>query len=222
MGHLVEFINVGRDFPPTARALRSATLSIDGKERVAIVGPSGSGKSTLLAILGLLDRPTSGTYLLDGSDMSSLDDGQRTRTRRAHLSFIFQAFHLIPHLNALENVVEGLRIAGASRATRRDRAVEALDSVGLADRALAMPNTMSGGEQQRVAIARAVARTPKLLLCDEPTGNLDSKSSALVMRSILGPTLDETAVVIVTHDEAIAKMCDRTIHVIDGIATENR
>ena len=208
MSHLVTLDAVTRDFPPQTFALRDATFAIDEDESVAIMGPSGSGKSTLLAILGLLDSATNGTYLFDGVDISTLDEKERTHTRRQALAFIFQSFHLIPHLTALENVMDGLRIAGIHHSKRRSIALDALETVGLWHRTASLPAVMSGGEQQRVAIARAIARKPRLLLCDEPTGNLDSEASGRVMQGILCVTnTTNTAVVVVTHDPNVAALC---------------
>jgi len=200
-------------------ALDDVSLSIDEGERVAIIGPSGSGKSTLLSILGLLDRPSSGEYILDGAKTSQLSDKQRTNARKASLSFVFQAFHLIPYLNVMENVEEGQRIGGVrSTRERRMEARLSLERLGMESRLEAFPPSLSGGEQQRVAIARALARAPKLLLCDEPTGNLDSANSERVLDALVGSNRGREAVVIVTHDSKVAERCDRIISVSDGKA----
>lgn len=207
---------LARTFPPDRHALVDVSFDLWPNETTAIVGASGSGKSTLLSILGLLDAPTAGQYHFDGADTLNMSDRQLTATRRSHLSFIFQAFHLVPHLNALENVEESLRIGGVRSAERRKRALETLAGVGLAHRSDDFPDRLSGGEQQRVAIARAVVRQPKLLLCDEPTGNLDSNSSAAVLANILSAASADCSVVIVTHDPVVASSCRSELRVSDG------
>lgn len=217
---LAAFESVSRDFPPSTHALAGATFEIRAGESIAVVGPSGSGKSTLLALLGLLDTPTSGRQLMLGSDVGALDDDQRTRLRRTHIGFVFQAFHLIPHLTAIENVEYALQFRGTDAGEARKRAEKALKELGLDHRLDAFPATLSGGEQQRVAIARAVAARPALLLCDEPTGNLDSKSAAEVLNAILDSRTSDSAVVVVTHDPRVASRCTRRLHVKDGIVGE--
>ncbi len=219
---IAQLRGVTRAFPPATVALTEATFSIAAGESIAIIGPSGSGKTTLLSLLGLLDVPTAGSYLLEGTNVSELTDNQRTRIRREYLGFIFQAFHLVPHLTVKENVLYGLR-AGAFRNANANatRAVEtALQRVGLLHRATAYPATLSGGEQQRVAIARAVIKRPRLLLCDEPTGNLDSSNSALVLDTLFSVQHDESALVIVTHDPNVAARCTRRLRVRDGHVSE--
>jgi putative ABC transport system ATP-binding protein len=219
---LLSFDRVGRRFPPNTAALTDATFDISIGDSVAIVGPSGSGKSTLLAILGLLDNPTSGKYTLFEQGIQGLADRERTRLRREHIGFVFQAFHLVAHLTALENVEYALRISGLSSDQIRSLALAAIQDVGLAHRADAFPATMSGGEQQRVAIARAVARRPALLLCDEPTGNLDTTNSAKILDLLVRSNRGDSALVIVTHDNAVARRCARQLHVRDGIVTESK
>lgn len=219
---LVDFNNVSRFFPPSTTALQGATFQISLGETVAIVGPSGSGKSTLLALLGLLDTATSGTYRILGEDVSSIGEKERTRVRREHIGFIFQAFHLIPHLTALENIEHGLNISGIKGRTARTRAIAAMEDVGLEHRMQAFTNTMSGGEQQRVAIARALAREPQLLLCDEPTGNLDTTNSRKVLDLLTSRHTESAALLIVTHDPEVAAKCSRSLHVLDGMVTEQR
>lgn len=219
---IVSVRDLTRSFPPDVIALNGATFDLPRSGSTAIVGASGSGKSTLLAILGLLDNPTHGAYLLDGRDTAALPDHQRTKLRRDNLSFIFQAFHLVPHLTATENVEEALRIDGTPPPARQERAAAALDAVGLAARASERPGTLSGGEQQRVAVARAIVREPRLLLCDEPTGNLDSRNAERVLDTILSAGAHECAVVIVTHDAGIAAQCDFELHVADGQVTRTR
>ncbi|HRE03405.1 MAG TPA: ATP-binding cassette domain-containing protein, partial [Ilumatobacteraceae bacterium] len=180
---VIELREVSREFDadPPVRAMNHVNLLIEQGDYVAIIGPSGSGKSTLLNTLGLLDRPTSGTYLLDGIDTSELNDRERAALRSDRIGFVFQSFHLLAHRSALENVMIGSLYQGISRRERRRRAVEALDRVGLAKRAGFLPSRMSGGERQRVAVARALAARPSLLLCDEPTGNLDSATTVAVL-----------------------------------------
>jgi putative ABC transport system ATP-binding protein len=214
IGHLSRF------FEPSTHALTDVNLTIVPGERVAIVGPSGSGKSTLLSILGLLDQPTAGSYALFGREVSRLNDEDRTRARRDLLGFVFQAFHLIPHLTAQENVEYALQIAGEPSDAARASAALALENVGLSHRADSFPNSMSGGEQQRVAVARALARRPQMLLCDEPTGNLDSKSSDSILELLLARSDESRTILIVTHDMSIAESCDRRLYVADGRVSE--
>jgi ABC-type lipoprotein export system ATPase subunit len=191
-------------------------LSIWRGEWLAIVGPSGSGKSTLLNVLGLLDRQTEGTYKLDGVDVDELDDLARAGLRGRKIGFVFQAFHLLPHRSVLENVMLAELYVGAPRQGRRERALEALERVGLGDRADFLPTRLSGGQRQRAAIARSLMAEPSLLLCDEPTGNLDSKSAANVL-DILGELAgDGLTLVVITHDEHVAARADRRVHIIDG------
>jgi putative ABC transport system ATP-binding protein len=197
-------------------ALRGIDLDIREGEMVAIMGPSGSGKSTLMNLLGCLDRPTAGQYLLDGQDVAQLDKRALSAIRLHRLGFIFQSFHLLSRTTAVENVELPLVYAGVPRARRRARALEALDRVGLAARADHTPAQLSGGQQQRVAIARALVQNPRVVLADEPTGNLDSRTSLEVM-AILQELNDEGAtLVIVTHEADIAKYATRTLHCRDG------
>lgn len=216
----VSMDKVTRYFPPSTQALEDASFTVGRGERVAIVGPSGSGKSTLLSIIALLDQPTTGQYQLFGQDVSQLGDAAQTQARRDLLGFVFQAFHLIPHLTALENVEHALAIAGSTGESAREVALKALEDVGLAHRIAAFPNSMSGGEQQRVAIARALAREPEMLLCDEPTGNLDSKSSESVLNLLLARSDRPRTIIIVTHDTNVASSCDRRLYVSDGHVSE--
>ncbi|WP_217181066.1 ABC transporter ATP-binding protein [Streptomyces sp. AC495_CC817] len=209
-----------RRFPPTTWALREASLEIRPGDTVAIVGPSGSGKSTLLALMGLLDSPTSGDLTIGGVDVTEASDKVRTAIRREQIGFVFQAFHLIPHLTVRENVLFGLGVKGIEGAAARARADEYLDRVGLRERSAAFPATLSGGEQQRTAIARAIASEPPLVLCDEPTGNLDSQNSAVVLEQLITLASPASAVVIVTHEDDVAQRCARTFRVSDGIAQE--
>jgi ABC-type lipoprotein export system ATPase subunit len=191
-------------------------LSIWPGEWLAIVGPSGSGKSTLLNVLGLLDRQTEGTYRLDGVDVNELDDVARAGLRGRKIGFIFQAFHLLPHRTVLENVMLAELYVGAPRQGRRERALQALERVGLEDRAEFVPTRLSGGQRQRAAIARSLMAEPSLLLCDEPTGNLDSKSAANVL-DILGELAHGgLTLIVITHDENVAAKADRRVRIIDG------
>jgi putative ABC transport system ATP-binding protein len=197
-------------------ALREASLSIRRGELVAIMGPSGSGKSTLLNLLGTLDRPSAGRYLLDGEAVETLDDDQLAQLRNEKLGFVFQSFHLLAQENAQENVELPLLYARISRGERRARALEALERVGLRERAHHRPNQLSGGQQQRVAIARAIVNRPLLLLADEPTGALDSETSREVMELLLELHRQGMTVVIVTHDSKVASYAERVIVVEDG------
>ncbi len=208
------------DTTPPVAAVRDVDLEIAAGEYVAIVGPSGSGKSTLLNLLGLLDRPTSGTYLLDGHDVGRLSDAQRAGVRAERLGFVFQAFHLIGHRSALENVMFGGMYRGVRRNERRDRALAALDRVGLSHRAGFRPDRLSGGEQQRVAVARALAVRPSILLCDEPTGNLDSVTTDSIMSLLDGLVADGLTICLITHDPGVAARAQRRVRIIDGWLTE--
>jgi len=202
-------------------ALREVSFRVWSGQLVSVIGPSGSGKSTLLNVLGLLDRPTSGRYLLNGRDTAELPEKERTALRARSIGFVFQSFHLISHKTSAGNVAVTLMYTGLPRKQRRARAVEALERFGLGHRTHAFPTTLSGGERQRVAIARATVHEPILLLCDEPTGNLDSETSATVM-ALLRELASEhhLAVVVVTHDPAVAQATDRILRVKDGRLTE--
>lgn len=197
-------------------ALKGVTLTIGRGSFVALMGPSGSGKSTLLHILGLLDRPTAGSYLLDGQDVGKLTEGQRSRLRREAIGFVFQFFHLLGRLTALGNVELPMMFAGIGAAERKRRALEALEAVGLAHRAHHRPDQLSGGERQRVAIARAVVMGPRLLLADEPTGNLDRASAAEVMELVRALHRQGMTVVLVTHDPEIASLAHEVYRLADG------
>ncbi|HER09019.1 MAG TPA: ABC transporter ATP-binding protein [Bacteroides sp.] len=197
-------------------ALRSVDIEIKRNEYVAIMGPSGSGKSTLMNLVGCLDTPTSGTYILNGTDVSKMEDNQLAEIRNREIGFIFQTFNLLPRYTALENVTLPLIYAGAHKTERVQRAKETLTSVGLSDRMDHKPNELSGGQRQRVAVARALVNHPSLILADEPTGNLDSKTSLDIMRLFgqiheLGNTI-----IIVTHEDFIARYAHRIIHLLDG------
>ena len=196
--------------------LKGISLDIFKNEYVALMGPSGSGKSTLMNILGCLDTPTGGTYVLNGKDVSKMTDDELADVRNVEIGFVFQQFNLLPRLTAIENVALPLVYAGVNRKERTERAVEALRKVGLADRGHHKSNEMSGGQIQRVAIARAIVNNPSLLLADEPTGNLDSKTSVEVMEIFGAIQAAGNTVVLVTHEEDIAKYAKRVIRLRDG------
>jgi len=202
-------------------ALRGASIHIKSGEVVAIVGPSGSGKSTMMNILGALDRPTSGAYLLDGEEVSKLDDEQLADVRNRKVGFVFQTFNLLPRATALANVELPLRYSRQNGFDHRQRALDALVAVDLEDRIRHRPNEMSGGQQQRVAIARAIVNRPSIVMADEPTGNLDTKSGEEVMKLLLKMNKEMgTTLIIITHDAEIAGQCQRIIHIRDGITQE--
>ena len=198
------------------RALSDVSLTIHKGEFVAIVGQSGSGKSTLMNLLGCLDTPSEGAYILEGSDVSTLSDHQLSAIRNRQIGFIFQGFNLIPSLTALENVELPLIYRGVGREERRRTARESLERVGLGNRIRHRPAEMSGGQQQRAAIARAIAAHPPILLADEPTGNLDSASGADVMEILRSLNRDGHTVILITHDSGIAATIDRVVHIQDG------
>ena len=201
-------------------ALQGLSLKIGRGEVVSIMGPSGSGKSTLMNIIGCLDRPTSGEYVLDGERVSSLSDDQLASIRNRKVGFIFQSFNLLSRVTALANVELPMRYAGITRG-RKDRARQALEAVGLSDRINHRPNELSGGQQQRVAIARALVNQPAILLADEPTGNLDSRSGEEIMDLLLNLNKESgTTLIIVTHDSDVATRSQRIIRIKDGIVEQ--
>jgi ABC-type lipoprotein export system ATPase subunit len=221
---VIELRGIGRTFgaDPPVIALRDVDLVLDHGASLAIVGPSGSGKSTLLNILGCLDRPSSGAYLFDGIDVGALSDDQRAALRAHGIGFVFQTFNLLAHRTALENVMLSEVYRGVRPDGRADRAREALERVGMGHRADFLPTRLSGGEQQRVAIARALMGDPAVLLCDEPTGNLDSVNTESVLSLFDGLGGAGLTLVIVTHEESVAQRARRRVHIIDGRMTEER
>jgi len=219
---VIELRGLARTYPgpPPVPALRPASLVIDAGDYVAVTGPSGSGKSTLLHLLGLLDTPTAGSYLLDGLDTSALGDRDRSALRGRRIGIVFQAFHLLPYRTAVENVLLAELYNQTPRGGRFRAAADALDAVGLGHRLDALPTTLSGGECQRVAIARALVNQPTLLLCDEPTGNLDSANAAALM-GLLDQLNDAGyTIVVITHDPAVAAHARRAVTISDGVLSE--
>ncbi len=204
------------DGTPLVKALREVDLQIETGQYMAIMGATGSGKSTLLNMLGCLDRPTTGSYLLDGRDVSGMDDDELSRVRREKIGFVFQAFNLISQLNTIENVEVPLFYHGVHRRERHRRAVEQLEAVGLGDRLTHRPPELSGGEQQRVAIARALINNPSIIMADEPTGNLDSKTGAAILGLLAELHQRGMTILVVTHDSRVADQCQRIIKLADG------
>jgi putative ABC transport system ATP-binding protein len=216
---LVRARDVRRDYPlerDAIHALRGVSLEIEKGEYLAIVGPSGCGKSSLLNLLGAIDAPTSGTIEIEGRNVGTLGDREVTEFRLRHIGFVFQRFYLLPILTAQENVELPMAEAGVSAAERRQRSAELLRYVDLGDRARHRPSQLSGGEQQRVAIARALANRPSLLLADEPTGELDAKTGQEIISLFGRLNADGTTVVVVTHDESLARAARRVVHMRDG------
>ena len=198
------------------RVLKNVNLTVERGEYIASMGPSGSGKTTLMNIIGCLDVPTSGTYELDGKNLQNLSDNDLADIRNRHLGFVFQSFHLMPKMDALDNVALPLLYAGVSLKERRERAEEALNAVGLAERIHFLPNQMSGGQCQRVAIARAMVGKPDLLLADEPTGALDTKSGQQIMEIFRNLSKDGMTILMITHAPEIAACANKTYHILDG------
>lgn len=203
------------------RALRGITLSINSNEFVALMGPSGSGKSTLMNLLGCLDTPTSGSYWLNGKDVSKLVDNELAEIRNKEIGFVFQTFNLLPRLTALENVALPMIYAGSAKAERTERALQVLDDVKLTDRVKHKPNELSGGQRQRVAIARALVNKPSIILADEPTGNLDSKTSVEIIGLIEEIHKAGNTIILVTHEEDIARHAHRIIRLSDGLVSSD-
>lgn len=216
---LVEARDVRREYRlkgDLIEAVRGISLEVRGGDFLAIVGPSGSGKSTLLHLLGAVDSPTSGTVFLDGSDVTAMSDPERARFRLEHVGLVFQRFHLLPMLTALENVELPMAEAGLGRRERERRAKDLLGRVGLGDRMRHRPGEISGGQRQRVAVARALANRPALLLADEPTGELDQKTSAEMLQLFTSLNEDGTAIVVATHDLELAAGAQRRLTLVDG------
>jgi putative ABC transport system ATP-binding protein len=221
---VVELTGVVKDYPgsPPVRALAGVDLRVDAGEFIAIVGPSGSGKSTLLNLIGVLDPPTEGTVLIDGYDVARLRDHEQSALRGRRIGFVFQAFHLIEGLDAVENVGLGLTYAAVSRRQREARSLAALERVSLAHRATHRPSRLSGGERQRVAIARALVGEPALILADEPTGNLDTRTGASIVELFHRLHGDGATIALITHEPAIAGSAPRCVTMRDGLILDDR
>lgn len=220
---ILELNHIFKEYNPdklVVPVLKDVSLQVDEGEYVAIMGPSGSGKTTLMNIIGCLDRPTSGEFFLAGTDVSSLKDKELSSLRLNSIGFVFQSFHLMPRETALENVSLPLSYAGIKKKERKERALRALARVGLEERATFMPTQLSGGQKQRVAIARAMVNHPKLLLADEPTGALDSKSGAQIMELFQRLNEEGVTIVMITHDKNIALHAKRVYNIIDGEISE--
>lgn len=225
MEHLIDIKHVSKIYNPgenEVRALDDVSLQVDEGEYVSIVGQSGSGKSTLMNILGCLDIPSSGQYVLNGTGIGSMPDDALSEIRNKTIGFIFQGFNLVSNLSALENVELPLLYRRMGREERQAIALDALHRVGLSERVDHLPSQMSGGQQQRVAIARAIAARPPIILADEPTGNLDSRSGETVMEILRELHAEGKTVILITHDNAIADSVDRTIRILDGRIVEDR
>lgn len=217
---LINIKEIKRDFKlgsEVLHVLKGINLNIEKGEYVALMGPSGSGKSTLMNLLGCLDTPTSGTYILNGKDVSKLTDNELAEIRNKEIGFVFQTFNLMPRTTALDNVALPMVYAGISSNERKQRATEVLKDVGLADRMDHKPNQLSGGQRQRVAVGRALVNKPSIILADEPTGNLDSKTSIEIMNLFDEIHAKGNTVILVTHEEDIAKHCHRIIRLRDGM-----
>jgi putative ABC transport system ATP-binding protein len=221
---MIELRDINRIFEvgdEKVHALQDIRLTFEHGEYVSIMGPSGSGKSTLLNILGLLDKPTSGSYLLDGIDTTSMSDNQQADVRRNKIGFVFQSFHLISRLTAAENIALPLTLAGMPPKQRDSRVMDVLESVGLTERAEHRPDQLSGGQRQRVAIARATIMRPTILLADEPTGNLDQTSGESVIEVLEALNNDGIILLVVTHDPDIGGRARRRIRMVDGFISED-
>ena len=219
---MIELAGVSRSFPgpPEVHAVRDVDLRIPGGDYLSIVGPSGSGKSTLLHLLGLLDRPTSGRYLLGGVDVAPLDERRRAELRARSIGFVFQSFHLLDHRTVLENVALAMVYSRVDRRERVCRAHDALDRVGLGHRKGFHPTTLSGGERQRVAIARAIVSEPLVLLADEPTGNLDSTNAGAILDLFDELHANGLTVAVITHDHQVSRRARRRVRIVDGCLQE--
>lgn len=215
---MVNLARVGRTYESGApvQALRNVDFEVETGERVAVVGASGSGKTTLLNIIGCLDRPTTGSYRLDGLDVAALDDRRRAGVRSRDIGFVFQSFHLLSYRTVLENVMLAETYGRRERAGRAERARAALGAVGLDDRVDHLPTRLSGGERQRVAIARALVNRPRLLLCDEPTGNLDTDSTTGILELLGALHGAGLTIIMITHDPGVAAWSERQVRIVDG------
>lgn len=219
MDHIIQLQSIEKNYylgSIVVTALRSISVNIERNEYVAIMGPSGSGKSTLMNLIGCLDTPTGGTYILNGTDVSQMEDNQLAEIRNQEIGFIFQTFNLLPRYTALENVMLPMVYAGVNKQVRTERAKEVIESVQLTDRMDHKPNELSGGQRQRVAVARALVNNPSIILADEPTGNLDSKTSLDIMRLLDEIHEKGNTIILVTHEEEIARHAHRIIRLIDG------
>jgi putative ABC transport system ATP-binding protein len=217
---LIKITNIKRDFVlgnEIVYVLKGIDLQINKGEYVALMGPSGSGKSTLMNLLGCLDTPTSGSYILNGKDVSQMKDNELAEIRNKEIGFVFQTFNLLPRTTALDNVALPMIYAGYSKSERNERATEVLKQVNLADRMDHQPNQLSGGQRQRVAVARALVNKPSIILADEPTGNLDSKTSVEIMKLFGDIHASGNTVILVTHEEEIAAYANRVIRLRDGL-----
>lgn len=220
MSSVIKIRNITRDFylgQEVVKVLKGIDLDIEKGEYVAFMGPSGSGKSTLMNLLGCLDTPTSGQYILNGNDVSTMSDNELAEIRNKEIGFVFQTFNLLPRTTALDNVALPMIYAGASKTERKERAEQVLTNVGLADRMDHKPNQLSGGQRQRVAVGRALVNKPSIILADEPTGNLDSKTSLEIMNLFDDIHAAGNTVILVTHEEDIAKHAHRIIRLRDGM-----
>ncbi len=225
MNTIIHLDSINKNYYPGAEvvhALRSISLEIFKNEFVAIMGPSGSGKSTLMNLIGCLDTPTSGTYVLNSKDVSKLNDNQLAEIRNKEIGFVFQTFNLLPRYSALENVMLPLVYAGIPRHERLELAQQSLASVGLSDRMEHKPNELSGGQRQRVSLARALVNHPAIILADEPTGNLDSKTSTDIMSVFQKIHHEGNTIILVTHEESIAQYAQRVIRLLDGYVESDR
>lgn len=220
MNNVIDIKRITRNFQlgqETVKVLKGIDLIIEKGEYVAFMGPSGSGKSTLMNLLGCLDTPTSGSYILNGADVSTMTDDQLAEIRNKEIGFVFQTFNLLPRTTALDNVALPMIYAGKSKTERNERAAEVLKNVGLADRMDHKPNQLSGGQRQRVAVGRALVNKPSIILADEPTGNLDSKTSVEIMNLFDEIHAAGNTVILVTHEEDIAEHAHRVIRLRDGV-----
>jgi len=224
MYHLIQITEISKIYrmgAETINALQSITLQIQKGEYIAFMGPSGSGKSTLMNIIGCLDRPTSGNYILNGQDVSNLNENELAEIRNKEIGFVFQTFNLLPRSSSLDNVALPLVYAGIGKSQRDKKAMTSLESMGLGDRALHKPNELSGGQQQRVAIARALVNDPAIILADEPTGNLDSKTSFGIMELFQELHQKGNTIIVVTHENDIAHFAQRIVHLNDGLISSD-